>query len=84
MIVTEHKRENLWAAMRENDEGLETLNKRFGTVRSIKEVDVKNLLEGKRIIIEHGALKALFKSHTTDLKTHALLAEYRARHRIRS
>ncbi|PNS18213.1 50S ribosomal protein L4 [Sphaceloma murrayae] len=84
LIVTEHKRKNLWDAIRENAEGWQLLDKKEGTCRTVKEVDVKNLLEGGRVIIELKALQKIFQQHTQDLKTRAILASWRRQHRAPS
>jgi len=39
-----------------------------GRVRSMDEVDVKNLLEMKRVVIEKGALNKILRRHQSDLK----------------
>ncbi|TKX19371.1 ribosomal protein L4/L1 family protein [Elsinoe australis] len=82
LIVTEAKRANLWSAIRENSEGWQILNKRDGTCKTIDEVDVKNLLEGGRVIVELKALQRIFERHTHDLKTRSLLASWREEHKL--
>ncbi|KAF4550614.1 putative ribosomal protein L4/L1 [Elsinoe fawcettii] len=84
LIVTEKKRDNLWSAVRSNEQGWQTLDKRDGSCRTIDEVDVKNLLEGGRVIVELKALQKIFERHSHDQRTRALLASWRQEHKLPS
>ncbi|KAG8630776.1 hypothetical protein KVT40_002395 [Elsinoe batatas] len=84
LIVTEQKRDNLWSAVRSNEEGWQTLSKKDGTCKTIHEVDVKNLLEGGRVIVELKALQKIFERHSHDLRTRSLLASWRKEHKLPS
>ncbi|KAJ5587442.1 50S ribosomal protein L4 [Penicillium hispanicum] len=49
---------------------------RFATIRDLLEVDVKNLLETERLIIERRALDKILKDHSRDLITRPARATY--------
>ncbi|CAG8977245.1 hypothetical protein HYALB_00007941 [Hymenoscyphus albidus] len=59
LLITEHYRENLFTAM-------EQVGKQ-GTIELAHEVDVKDLLTLKRVIIEKSALDSILRSHQSDL-----------------
>lgn len=63
LFVTMEKRANLFAAL--EGEGM----KKLAIARPSKDVDVKDLLEGGRVVIEKRALDQLFKEHVKDLST---------------
>lgn len=60
-FITEEKRENLKAAL-ENP-----AVPREAKVLTVEEVDVKDLLEMGRVVIEKGALDAVLGEHSSDL-----------------
>ena len=59
LIVTRDKRPNLFEAMRKAGE--------HGRVKTEADVDVKDLLELGRIIIEKRALDSILREHSSDL-----------------
>jgi len=59
MIITKNVLPNLWAAVSGAGE--------HGKIRSEKEVDVKNLLELGRVIVEKRALDSILAEHSSDL-----------------
>ncbi|GAB7343900.1 hypothetical protein MBLNU457_1855t1 [Dothideomycetes sp. NU457] len=63
LFVTKEKRPNLFAVLEE--EGMD----KHARARSLKDVDVKDLLEGGRVVIERKALDQLFEKHVRDLST---------------
>lgn len=60
LIITTSQRENLFKAMEENGG--------HGIVKAVGDVDVKNLLECGRLIIEKGALDIILREHQKDLR----------------
>ena len=60
MIITKNVLPNLWAAVAGAGQ--------HGKIRSEKEVDVKNLLELGRVIIEKRALDSILAEHSSDLE----------------
>lgn len=69
LIVTHVERPNLWWAMGRTDAEIEKEMRPHGRCLSVDEVDVKDLLELNRVIVERGALERIFKEHTADLDT---------------
>ncbi|GME66007.1 Ribosomal protein L4/L1e [Neofusicoccum parvum] len=60
LVITEDRRKNLWAALEGAGE--------HGVAKTWKEVDVKNLLETGRLIVEKAALDRILEHHQTDLQ----------------
>lgn len=60
LIITTSERENLFKAMKENGS--------HGRVKVVGDVDVKNLLESGRVIIEKRALDMILNAHQKDLR----------------
>ncbi|OJD30481.1 mitochondrial 54s ribosomal protein 6 [Diplodia corticola] len=60
LVVTQEPRKNLWAAIENAG--------RHGVVKTWMEVDVKNLLELGRLIVEKSALDLILEHHQTDLQ----------------
>lgn len=60
LIITTSERENLFKGMEKNGS--------HGRVKVVGEVDVKNLLESGRVIIEKGALDIILNEHQRDLR----------------
>lgn len=58
LVITRKKVENLWMALEGNE---------VGEVRRVKDVDVKNLLELGRIVVEKRALDDMLRAHQSDL-----------------
>ena len=59
LVITESFRENLFRALGDGSED--------GRVKMVGQVDVKNLLELGRVVIERGALEELIRDHSSDL-----------------
>ena len=68
-IVTKKFRPNLFTAFAGAPE--------HGRAKALEDVDVKNLLESGRIIMEKGALDAIFKARCSDLKHSVAKAVYK-------
>ncbi|EKG20496.1 Ribosomal protein L4/L1e [Macrophomina phaseolina MS6] len=60
MVVTKDRRKNLWSAIEEAGEQ--------GAVKTWMDVDVKNLLEMGRLIVEKSALDLILERHQSDLQ----------------
>jgi large subunit ribosomal protein L4 len=58
-FITETRRENLFSAL--------DLAHTYGKALDVNDVDVKDLLENKRLIIERSALKEMIERHQSDL-----------------
>lgn len=69
LIVTAAKRGNLWDAMGRTDKDIEKQMKPHGRCLTVDEVDVKDLLELRRVVVEKEALDQIFRSHKSDLET---------------
>lgn len=61
LFLTMERREGLYKALREP--GMRAHAK----MEEVDWVDVKNLLEGRRVIVERAALETLFEEHESDL-----------------
>ena len=68
LIVTEDQRSNLFTAM--------ATSGKHGLVKTEEDVDVKDLLEMGRIIIEKTALDGILKHHSSDLNRTVPSATY--------
>lgn len=67
LILTQTVRPNLWEAMGRADEDVEKQMKPHGRCLAVDEVDVKDLLELRRVIVERKALETMFSEHSSDL-----------------
>jgi large subunit ribosomal protein L4 len=63
LFITSSRRENLFAALQHP--GME----KEARALTVEEVDVKDLLEGGRVVVEKVALDRIFKEHSKDLST---------------
>ncbi|KAF2148470.1 ribosomal protein L4 [Myriangium duriaei CBS 260.36] len=69
LIITADKRTNLWEAMGRDDKDVEKAVRRHGRCLNVDEVDVKDLLELGRVVVEQEALDKIFREHSADLST---------------
>jgi large subunit ribosomal protein L4 len=67
LIVTAERREKLFTALQQPGMDKEA------RALSVDKVDVKDLLEGGRVVIEKKALDKIFQQHSSDLSTRVKL-----------
>lgn len=73
LFVTQHKRKSLFNALEEDRMG------RHAAAKDVEDVDVKDLLEMGRLVVEKRALDTIFARHQSDLDNRMKLDSQRAR-----